>query len=139
MRELKFRAWNKENSEMLYDVNVSWNGKVFREVATKSKNSVVVNKDGHKSEYYEDWDRFVTFNYPVMQFVGLQDKNGQDIYEGDIINLLPNNYLCVVEYNDNEARFSLKNKNGYQGQYTIIASACEVVGNIYENKNLLGD
>lgn len=71
------------------------------------------------------------------QFTGLQDVTGKDIYEGDIVELSPKEYICLVEYTVRDARFILKNKNGDKGEFALIASAIKVIGNIYENPELL--
>lgn len=76
----------------------------------------------------------------VGQYTGLHDKNGKEIYEGDIVQY-SDIYNGVVEYSEKYAQFILKETG-------IIADECEalgefnikvfeVIGNIYENKELL--
>lgn len=91
-------------------------------------------------------------NNILMQCTGLKDKNGKLIYEGDIVNQIYEDetiYKCEVVYNN--CSFQLKhiedkNKNyintpmycyaiNYLGHYT--EKRLEVIGNIYENKELL--
>lgn len=85
--------------------------------------------------------------YPdtVGQFTGLHDKNGKEIYEGDIVRFngkffTGNNIFCVDYEGSHRGGFSLCTKDGY---YSIFGEAflepfyCEVIGNIHDNKELL--
>jgi uncharacterized phage protein (TIGR01671 family) len=83
--------------------------------------------------------------YAIMQFTGLKDKNGKEIYEGDVgrINLPDIGYVnCVCDWN--VAGFRWKKINEMQGisanpstSWSLVVKDFEVIGNIYENPELL--
>ena len=128
MREIKFRAWNKEKKEMRKDVDT-----VGRFYTTFDRS------DG----------RFRTNEeVEIMQFTGLQDENGVDIYEGDIINLSyeyfdghfrDNEIVGKVYFEDSSFRMSYKKYDEIR-EWRIDEPeilSIEVIGNIYENPELL--
>jgi len=83
-------------------------------------------------------------NVELMQYTGLKDKNGKEIYEGDIVKYkFPYDtrlkHISPVKFLETEASFGIKDIYGNEiPLYTISANNYfEVIGNIYENKNLL--
>lgn len=77
----------------------------------------------------------------VGQFTGLYDKNGKEIYEGDILKRTVakengfGNFIGVVDYK--AGGFLLKEEYGYCPFYDTFGSTYEVIGNIYDNPELL--
>ena len=93
---------------------------------------------------YEDVYRFEDEEVKLMQYTGVKDKNGKEIYEGDIIKYkFPYDtrlkHISPVKFLETEASFGIKDRYGNEiPLYTISANNYfEVIGNIYENKNLL--
>ena len=116
MREIKFRAWDKTNKSMcFFDLNVC------------------------NQESMDWWTNEVQGNH-IMQYIGLKDKYETAIYEGDIIKQtisdFHNTFIVVGEIIYSRDSFLLNDiKN--ETLHTIM-SHCEVIGNIYENIELLG-
>jgi uncharacterized phage protein (TIGR01671 family) len=127
MREIKFRAWVKQDKKMIYDIHVGWG----------------------RHEYEDCFSDYLNNErYVVMQYTGMKDKKGREIYEGDVVK--SDDYLedifGVAEYNDEDVGScgccypSFKGtgfviriigcKDKYFGADEI--EKCEVVGNIYE-------
>ena len=82
--------------------------------------------------------RFFGFLYedaPIMQFTGLKDRNGVEIYEGDLMqHENPFDIPFVVNWDSNKLAFEFNNGGT---SYVISDSSFTVIGNIYENPELL--
>lgn len=130
MREIKFRAWNKINKTML---------EIFDN--TTQKEWFLPNCKEH---------------YEIMQYTGLKDKNGKEIYEGDVfVHHFEPNQKGIVKYGEyrnvmNDDRFGghVGFYIEWQDEFTRSTTRCdlgywakhsEVAGNIYQNKELLAE
>ena len=126
----KYRAWDKEFKEMVHV-----NALVFDEQVIKAtyQNGSIVKED--------------VKNYELMQSTGLKDKNGREIFEGDIIRTSA--YGCIVGFGKytylededtqtTEVGFYLSFLNVTPATYAPFENFywdnCEVIGNVYENE-----
>lgn len=104
-REIKFRVYAEGN---MRDVDL------------------LAYKKGILLFIYADNQQFQADEHPIMQFTGLKDKNGGEIYEGDILQI--EDFTMAVEYIRETQHI-----DGYIGR----GKSVQIIGNIYENTELL--
>lgn len=134
----KFRLYDKAIGEMVYDVCVG-----FIKDSGKTDDWVCADTSCGQITYRDDKLKDIV----LMQCTGLKDVNGNFIYESDIIKYMyynPDQYTkWIVVFNQNTLEFGLKGceHDGYQrlSSYSIINNKVEIIGNIYENFELLKD
>ena len=85
MREIKFRCWDNEANVMLSDIS----------------DGMMIQMNSGKVGWYDDHGDFEEKNYPLMQFTGLKDKDGKEIYEGDILKGMKR-YACKPHWTNLE-------------------------------------
>lgn len=127
MREIKFRAWDVHFGEM---VGPNYLGDHWIFECDSDGMSLVRETDDEVCANY------TTVESVFMQFTGLTDKNGVEIYEGDITRH-DRGYIWSVIFEDNESRFALKCKAPLiRPLFKDRALNLEVIGNIYQNPEL---
>ncbi len=72
----------------------------------------------------------------LMQFTGLKDKNGKEIYEGDIAKIKHRDYLGIIKM-DERGYWISEGENKTENAVLNITSVEEIIGNIYENPELM--
>lgn len=110
MRDIKFRAWDTTCKEMFPNVHNHINDKEW----------------AFGSMLKDD-------RWSIMQYTGLKDKNGTEVYEGDIVKTDSgaNQKVC---YREDMARFVLRFN---EGASTDLTKDCEIIGNIYQHPELI--
>ncbi|MCI9245600.1 MAG: hypothetical protein HFJ30_00360 [Clostridia bacterium] len=127
MREYKFRG------------QVRYNSKKYKKGEWYYGNYRRGRND--RSFIEEDYEEVEVIPETVGQYTGLHDKNGKEIYEGDIVRFSEVD-TAIVEWNEKYAYFMVKPIQDYYFDSDILGHAIEynnveIIGNIYENKKLL--
>jgi len=134
MREIKFRAWDKEKEEFV--------------------RNFAVFKDGAFDEYISEFERGIAPDgkYILMQYTGLKDKNSKEIYEGDVVKIhvkgtysdddsidgqkwYDDDFIGDVYFDEKSSGFVFRSVEWF----SYIAPHCnkaEIIGNIWDNPEL---
>ena len=118
-REIKFRAWDKKNKKW-------WKWKMLDHVSITDSNVCHFFKDAKEK------------NLVVMQYTELKDKNGKEIYEGDI-GVGGDEDRRIMKWDEDTASFiyEVNSEKTWINQKSTLDKGVEIIGNIYENKELL--
>jgi uncharacterized phage protein (TIGR01671 family) len=126
MREIKFRIYDKQCEKVIPITG-------FRYVNNSNRiKYTIIDRDGDSCTY-----TCKNSEIEIMQYTGQHDRNGKEIYEGDLIFIDDVDGTFTVKWNDYSARLEI-NGDGITADFdNYYGYECEVVGNIYENKELL--
>lgn len=140
MERLKFKIWDKENKRFLI--------KCIDNIGINDKQCIDTNEFKSNVFSYLDWEngsiRLNSKKYVVLQYIGLKDMKGKEIYEGDIIKDMDNLYYKVI-YIKESACFvfsPIRKDTKIKFSFSFRKSnnrEMEVVGNIFENRDFSKD
>ena len=125
MREIKFRAWDKDANKMYVVGRLEW---LHEEISE-------VQRDKSRG-----WTNDTISNYIIMQYIGLKDKNGKEIYEGDIVDI-----DCSKEYQRDVkgiikfsyGSFNVVDEKEIHYSFGEIPDEIFIIGNIHENQEVI--
>ena len=132
MRNIKFRGKDFKSNWVIGNLNII-------KIAGQERYYILPQENFSEEE-------FIKLNYievipkTVGQFTGLKDKNDKEIYEGDVMQVIKEQYKWFKRGNIFEARWS-KVMAGFDPfrNHTYMENHCEIIGNIYDNPELKGD
>lgn len=139
MREIKFRAWDKKESGWLTMIDQHLNPLTGKIMCDEDNSCSDPECCGGPSQYWLDQEQ-----YELMQFTGLFDKNGKEIYEGDIVACIK---MIDYEIFADPVNLEVTFENGHFNpmclkkmmQYRMLPLyySVEIIGNIHEHNELL--
>lgn len=133
-REIKFRGQTRRKDERIinmagdkYEANWVYGG-IFPQ-----------NNGGDFAIIYEQpsCEKRVVYADTVGQYIGVKDKNGKEVYEGDIAKDESVHLLGVVKFSERYLQFVVDDVCDGEQDYSEFMNQVEVIGNIYENSDLL--
>lgn len=140
----KFRAWDKQDKKMTgtFDfTNIKAYDGECHCIWFETSNGIDVEIGNDLGYGYENKSKEMCANYVLMQFTGLLDKQGVEIFNHDIVKV--GNYAYIVEIDLLKGMFfrciehlSLRGGDIYYSEF-VKDVLIEVIGNIYENSELL--
>ena len=163
MREIKFRAWDKEDKRWIPIGKEEWKtdldeypylvGELVYDGETKNGRDVVGFKNGKTTfvtfegrlvDVYpyggktdKTYIRDISKRFILMQYTGLKDKNGKEIYEGDIFTCEIGGTKQIYPIEVIDLRDFYEKLDTVDSYMRVNENSIEVIGNIYENPELL--
>ncbi len=139
-REIKFRAWDNEYKYMNYKVLVGIYGDWEKVKDDKNYTACAMWIEPDKVDYKCDphWAHFEPYHKDIhlMQYTGLKDKNGVEVYEGDKVMFdyewTKPDEIGVITWNKDTASFQIKGHIPSSSMKHL--DRMKVIGNIYENE-----
>ncbi|HCE33432.1 YopX family protein [Fusobacterium sp.] len=124
MKEFKMKAWLKKENKMVSIIGIDLNYQYIR--YTDDGN---LFKDDYKIAEFKDIE--------LLQFTGVKDKAGQEVYEADVIKFNDgiDDIYGLISYDDEDAVYCVSYENVTE-HLSNMAGDFEIVGNIFENPNL---
>ena len=124
MREFKMKAWLKKEKKMVAIIGIDFNYEYIR--YTEDDN--LFNSD-YKTAEFKDIE--------LLQFSGVKDKAGQEVYEADVIKFNDgiDDIYGLISYDDEDAVYCVSYENVTE-HLLNMAGNFEIVGNIFETPNL---
>ncbi|WP_053018045.1 YopX family protein [Staphylococcus haemolyticus] len=123
----KFRAWDRDIKMMCDVLKIDF---------------------GNRTLFYRHWLYGVSREIDIKEVIIMQatgaryiyDEKGKEIFEGDIVKTRASEYGRFIGYVDNAiSRFQVRGVKQYKGLSVNLDGTCEIIGNIYENPELLED
>jgi len=122
----KFRAWHIHKQIICEVIRIDF-----------KQGIVTLDLEPDDDEYYWTETDWKTSHVIIMQSTGLEDKNGVEIYDGDILDIKANfKRLGFVIFDHGKFKVQHVEDTAFY-DFTQVLSHCEVIGNIHENKELL--
>lgn len=137
MRNIKYKLYSPSWNKVFRVTNIAFNEQgLIKTVSVPMKDAL--------PEHYGDTDLILDL-YPkdkieLLEFTGHYDMDGNEIYTGYIVSFSASNpnYIGVVEWDKDAASYVLKAKNHYNEYFNEVDNL-KVIGNIYENKELINE
>ena len=142
MRKIKFKAWDKKKKEWYKPIHNACNGELF-EIFLNFKGDYNIRL---LDSFFHESHELYMGRFVIVQYTGLKDKNGKEIYESDILKFMSKSFLDT-EFKENILpiwwdeenlcyKVGMKDKN-FQPDRETDDGQFEIVGNVFEDDYLL--